>query len=340
MRAGCGPYAQHTALALACAIVLFCQPPAASAAAGTSPPRGGHFGAATPAERLACQKAYSALPPAVTRSLLDSGNPNDFLPYKYKLLAYDRACFKHWDTLRPQTRSAVGNIAGFYFVKEQGALHPICAGFRLSTSLVATARHCLYWRGVRLDPTELEFRLLAAPLHAFRPTGTTTPLGDVPESTIGDWSDFVVFKVDTSAVGYQADQVALRPDVPDREFLLIPGISVYSYWFRQKMHIESWPAAVRVDKSLSCVRFPMISGTPKERRRCVITQCQTLQAMSGAPIIGRDLDTQQLIVGGIHLRGGVIPDQSPQRECGEQPGFNVGVTLPEEALQVAGRRRP
>src|SRR5581483_1998749 len=317
-------------------IVSLSLPTPATLARETGQHRGAHYGATTAAERQACEKAYEALPATVTQSVLHSGNPNDFLPYKTRLLAYDRACYKPWDTLRPQTRAAVGNMVGFFFLKEDGAWNPVGAGFRISTALVVTARHCLYaaerMGAILIDPTQYEFRLLAAPARAFHSTGSQSP--HTSQDPLTDSSDYLVLKVDTTTVPFNSRQVVLRSDVPYREILLIPGISVYSYWFRQKMRIESWPAAVRIDKSPSCTRFPfpMTEGTPAEIRRCILTQCQTLQAMSGAPIVGYDPATQQLLVGGIHLRSG----PEPRPECGNQQGFNVGVTLPAEILQLAG----
>ena len=297
-------------------------------------PRGGHFGATTPTERQACEKAYEELPADVAKSVLHSGYPNDFLQYKVQLLAYDRACYKPWNTLRPETRAAVGNMVGFFFLLKDGVRLPVCAGFRISTALVVTARHCLYSQNIRLDPTSYEFRLLAAPSRAFHPTGYQSLPADGSQGPLTDLSDYLVLKVSTTVVPFNSGQVALRGDLPYREFLLIPGISVYSYWFRQKMQIESWPDAVRIDKSPSCARFlyPMNMGTAAARRSCILTQCQTLQAMSGAPIVGYDPNTKQLLVGGIHLRSG----PEPRPECGDQTGFNVGITLPAEILKLAG----
>jgi hypothetical protein len=274
------------------------------------------------------------LPESIKEGILDSGSSNDFVPYKLQLLAYDDACFEGLDTLRPQTLAVLGNVIGFVFLRGEADLSPVCAAFRLSTQYVATAKHCLFWRELKIDPGRLEFRLLAAPrlsFHLVAAHNATTLASKAPRT---DQEDYEILQIDTRVVPFKRQLLELRTNVPYKDYLLIPAFSTYAFWFKLNNNIDKWPAALRVDKSPSCVRFQLAEGPQEVRDRCILTQCQTLQSMSGSPIFGYDHVAQKLFIGGIHLRGGLLSQSSPGRECGNHPGFNVGVTLPHALIAV------
>jgi hypothetical protein len=196
---------------------------------------------------------------------------------------------------------------------------------------VLTAAHCLWWSTEHLDPSTLEFRLLAAPQNRFVPTGQQT-LETRDEDLISDSTDYVVLNVDTSVVPFMLTKEQFRTSLPVNERLIIPGVNLFDYNLLRDRQRGDWVGSVQVDRYRSCFRYPPIAFKPPIPPNCVATGCQTLPGMSGAPIIGFDAKARVPYVGGIHLRPGELTfEQSSHksRECGDIPGLNVGIQLPD-----------
>ena len=239
-----------------------------------------------------------------------------------------------WGVLRPETRKVVENIAGFFFLKSgREKADIICAGFRISEKLVATAAHCLWWRSARIDVTKLSFRLLSAPDREFRPLGIEETLEVDDERSLKDSDDFALLRIDTSDVQFNVSPGLFRDQLPYREYLLFPGFNIYNFLLTKADPIGDWTKSLRADKGRSCFRAEV---NPSEgSRHCVLNACQTIETMSGAPIFAFDFAKKTLFVGGMHLRAGLL-DEDPQvranRECGSSDAFNVGITLPRSVL--------
>jgi len=269
------------------------------------------YGPRTEERTEECRKALAALPPEVFTSEADVTNLDLFRQYAAALLAYDRACLYPWKTLRPQTREVADTLVGFLFLEQGGTGELVCAAFRLSPKRVATAAHCLYVRGAPgalIDPHSLSFRLISKPDHPFPVRGLDESLQLPAESQLSDSKDIVVLLVDTSRVPLRSYPNLFRSHLPYHDYLLIPGLDTYSYWFRQGENISKWIEAVKVDKGGSCFRIPSAELAVAIPSFCVVTMCQTVAAMSGAPIFGYDHIKHQIFIGGIHLRSGGLSD--------------------------------
>jgi hypothetical protein len=124
-----------------------------------------------------------------------------------------------------------------------------------------------------------------------------------------------------------------REQLPYREYLLLPAFNIYDFITRKSDPLSDWTKSLRTDKSRSCFRAEPIKDS--SLRHCVLDACQTIEAMSGAPIFAFDYEKKTLFIGGIHLRAGLL-DDDPQvranRECGSLDKYNIGITLPRSVL--------
>ncbi|WP_038974517.1 trypsin-like serine peptidase [Bradyrhizobium genomosp. III] len=292
----------------------------------------GANGVLTQQAQAACERAYAGLPPSIKNSTIDLSRPEDLADYEQQLSRYDQACMRTWEVLRPETRQVVENIAGFFFLRNGRKADIICAGFRISEQLVATAAHCLWWRSAQIDVTKLSFRLLSVPDREFRPQGIEEAHEVDDERSLRDADDFALLRIDTSDVQFNVSVDFFRDQLPYREYLLFPGFNIYDFLARKADPISDWKKSLRMDKGRSCFRAEV---GPNGLRHCVLNACQTIEAMSGAPIFAFDFRKKMLFVGGMHLRAGLL-DEDPQvranRECGSVDVFNVGITLPRSVL--------
>jgi hypothetical protein len=293
----------------------------------------GANGVVTPQAQAACEKAYADLPPSIKNSTVDLTHPDDLSNYEKQLTRYDQACMRKWSTLRPETRMVVESITGFFFLRNGEKSEAACSGFRISEKLVATAAHCLWWRGAQIDVTKLSFRLLSAPDREFQPQGVEETREVDDERSLTDSDDVALLRIDTSDIQLNAPPGFFRGQLPYREYLLFPGFNTYDFVARKADPIGDWTKSLRADKGRSCFRTE--SGLNDGLRHCVLNACQTIEAMSGAPIFAFDFQKKSLFVGGMHLRAGLL-DENPQvrasRECGSSEEFNVGITLPRSFL--------
>lgn len=288
-----------------------------------------------------CDRAYAELPQAIKKSLVDLTQPDQLSIYEAKLRNYDQACMRPWEKLRQETRATIENVAGFLFFKNGEKAEIICAGFRVTDNLVATAAHCLWWKGAQIDVTRLTFKLLSVPKQEFKPSGVEEMVQIDDERMLRDSEDFALIRIDTAAIPLTSLPNFFRDHLPYKEYLLFPSFNIYDFLARKTDATGDWTKSLRSDKGRSCFRADLtdtVSGSP----HCIFNACQTIEAMSGAPILAYDFKKQTLFIGGIHLRAGLL-DEDPQvrasRECGSLDAFNVGITLPNTVLNHASGPR-
>lgn len=297
-----------------------------------------HYGVMSVEERDACAAAYAALPIELRDQLQTAGSELTRRG-KQELKAYDRACLRHWNSLRPQTRTVVGDIAGALFHRSKHGMALQCAAFRISEQFVVTAAHCLLDGLTELDPTAFEFRLFSKPLKKFLPKRASFAEENPTEDKLTDANDYVILEVDTSSAPFRQKQTLFRPELPYQEYLVIPAVSMFSH-DSSTLTSTNWFEAVRVDKGRSCFRHRIDKGG-ESTSHCIFTRCQTSRAMSGAPIFIYDANQRTVYVGGMHIRSGLrpYPPSSSQRECDAHQDFNVGITLSPRIIEVAGQSR-
>ncbi len=296
------------------------------------------FGVVSSERQASCAHAFNDLPTAFRDSIVDFADKEEIAKAATKLKAYDEYCLERWESLRPKTREALGGIVGFFFIDQPGSADLMCAGFRISETRVVTAAHCLWWRGAQIDPKRLSFRLIADPGVSFTPTLLENRRDIDDERLLADHEDFAVLRIETHAVPLNVPSNFFRDQLPFTQYLLVPGINIYDYWLRNGNVSGDWLESVRVNKGRSCFRHQVDDLEQVASARCVFDICQTLEAMSGAPIFGYDYTHRMIFIGGIHLRAGLLgadPVVRSHRECGEQKAFNVGVTLPDAILELA-----
>jgi hypothetical protein len=296
------------------------------------------FGVVSEERQAKCAKAFSDLPTEIKTSQIDLSDKELLTSLAPQLHEYDDACLERLDGLRDQTIASLKKVLGFLFLTQGMSTEIICAGFRITDHLIATAAHCLWWRGAQIDPSRLQFQLLAAPERSFQPTRSALQPDVDDEHAISDQQDFAVLKVDTSGLALDIPANFFRDQLPysDGGYLLIPGINVFDYLAHPSGWPGHWVDSVRVSKGRSCFRHRVdTSGGGADH--CVFSICQTLEAMSGAPIFGYDSARQSVYIGGLHLRDGLLSDDplvQSKRECGIQPSYNVGITLPKAVVDL------
>lgn len=283
-----------------------------------------------------CDAAYAELPPAIKTSQVDLTQAEQLSMYETKLRKYDQACMRPWQKLRQETRAIIENIAGFFFLKNGEKAEIVCGGFRVTETLVATAAHCLWWKGAQIDVTRLTFKLLSMPEMEFQPSNVEEMVQIEDERTLKDSEDFALLRIATAAIPLTSPSDFFRAQLPYKEYLLFPSFNIYDFLARKANTTGDWTKSLRSDKGRSCFRADLNAGTNSPH--CIFNACQTIEAMSGAPILAYDFKKQTLFIGGIHLRAGLL-DEDPQvrasRECGSLDSFNVGITLPVSVLNHA-----
>jgi hypothetical protein len=291
------------------------------------------FGVVSEERQASCAKAYANLPTEIKTSQVDLADKDVLTNFGSQLRAYDDACLEHLSGLKDETVASLKAVLGFFFLTQGASTDLVCAGFRITDRLVATAAHCLWWRGAQIDPSRLQFRLLSKPERSFQPTGGTQLADIEDERLLSDQQDFAVLIVDTSVVALDVPMNFYREQLPyqDGGYLLIPGLNVFDYLANASDLPNRLVNSVRVSKGRSCFRH-QVDALGSAADHCVFSICQTLKAMSGAPIFGYDAAQHTIYVGGLHLRDGLLADDPlirSSRECGIQPAYNVGITLPK-----------
>jgi hypothetical protein len=282
------------------------------------------------AVEVSCNRSFSALPIEAKRSSGNAMIKSKLVPYKAALLKYDQSCFKQWRALKEQTQILVKQIFGILLIRYQGTDNISCAAFRLNQRIVLTAAHCLWNAGSKIDVSAITFRLLASPARKFPVSKLTYEPNVNSEDNLTDGGDYMLLSIDTSTVPFD-EKISFANSIPFGEQILIPGVSLFDFWFRQGANINAWERSVHVNRSRSCFRVPM---SVNYKKYCVITTCQTLEGMSGAPIIGYDKKSSRAFIGGVHIRSGEFSaeDGSENRECGQHRGLNIGIALPPVTL--------
>jgi hypothetical protein len=274
-----------------------------------------------------CTSAFESLPQQLKQD--DRNLPQSFITSNAQNLDdYNTKCFDRLQALRPTTQAVVGGISGTLFRSIGGKEVPWCSAFRLTTALLATARHCMWENDNRLDPKSLTFRLLGAPEQAFQVTSELNPFRSPDLATnIDDTNDIWVLESDTSKVQMPTLAAFVSHKLKSKKTtegpwlpLLIPAFSVYAW--RLHSDVEDWANFVRVDDLSSCQLDNIDS-----KGQCLFYSCQTFSTMSGAAIYGYDHDRDRWEVMGIHLRPGSL-----QRSCGSPNNRNVGRLLPDTLI--------
>lgn len=275
---------------------------------------------------MACRVAAANLVNlARARGPLEQLSDNQLRDIQPDIDFYDETCLSRRDELRFCTRRAIDMTVGFFFFRRAGKSDVICAGFRIDTHHVVTAAHCLWIGSNRLDPRSLKFSLIGAPRLEFTPNRIFRA-PDISGSTeLTDSGDIAVIEIDTESVPMLQGLVKYSTSLASNEHLMVPGVNLLVYRLVVHRDTRFWERALRVDKSDSCVRDPTRGTVAPSQTSCIYDRCQTLEAMSGAPIFV--IKDKQIYIAGIHLRSGQHAELG--RECGSKPGFNVGVTLPK-----------
>lgn len=276
--------------------------------------------------KMACQVAVAKLVDlASARGPLEELSDGQLRDIQPDLDLYDEACLSRRDELRLCTRRAIDTTVGFFFFRQAGKTDVVCGGFRTDTHHVVTAAHCLWIGRSRLDPKSLTFSLIGAPRLKFTPNRISRAPAVNGSSKLSDSGDIAVVEIDTTAVPMQQGLVKYSTSLAPNEHLMVPGVNLLAYRLVVHRDTRYWEHALRVDRSDSCVRDSAKRNVASSQTSCIYDRCQTLEAMSGAPIFV--IKEEQIYIAGIHLRSGRYAE--PARECGSEPGFNIGVTLPK-----------
>jgi V8-like Glu-specific endopeptidase len=299
---------------------------------------GRKFGMVSEERQAQCAKAVEDLPPEVKIRRIELFDKRLLEQLAPQLQEYDDNCFETLDGLKDETITTLREVVGFLFITQGARTDIVCAAFRITDHLIATAAHCLWWRDAQIDPSRLQFRLMSQPTRSFQPTSSLQKPNIHDEHDLSDQQDFAVLKVDTSAIGLHIPSNFFREQLPygDAGYLLIPGINVFDYLAHPSDASSHWVDSVRVSKARSCFRH-YVDTLGGNADHCVFSVCQTLEAMSGAPIFGYDTVQQSVFIGGLHLRDGLLSDDPlvrANRECGVQPSYNVGITLPKAVVNL------
>lgn len=273
-----------------------------------------------------CRRVVENMPALLRHNRAESFSPDQVLQNADLLRDYDRACFRPYAELSPVGQTVIGAMAGALFVKSpaDGSELFRCSAFRLSPSVVATARHCLLFGGDAgvFEPAAFTFRLFGAPDMAFPVQGHVPAQHLLPADTSAPAApgDHWMLRVDTRAVAMPdaAALVVQAPDPGERLSIVVIGPNLFLPLLPGGEG-TTWTEWIRYDDRPDC-------NTVVEGPGCLPHRCNTLQGMSGAPIIGKrgDRPNSPYLIVGLHLRSAEASDPA----CGRDPEGNLGVVLP------------
>jgi hypothetical protein len=270
------------------------------------------------------------------------------------------SCFSKLDGLpgdaglQEDTKAFVLSVYGVLFRRESNKLILTCSAFRISETVLVTARHCLYDRpDYQPSPQQFIFRSLSSPLVDVPILGERANQANTPRSTVAnDFDDYWYLIIPKGALPFGYTNENFKGDFPRQIRMLLGGVNLAVYILENTATPSRWPLAYRFSKvtgsqwlSVSDLRGLSDLSTPPSRQaeiRCIYHKASSYGGMSGSPIIGEQHiadGSRKLFVFGIHLRTGAPDDaHRTDADCGAFPGINIGLALPQDVLAQAGTR--
>jgi hypothetical protein len=233
-------------------------------------------------------------------------------PVRAALEDYDSACLRNPDSssgLDVTVKETIHKAIGVLVLPKQGD-SIYCTATRVTSTLILTARHCLFdrsWTALKLE--DLRFYAAAAPSSAvpiegiIHPRAVRDARSEISYTPNEDIHDYVLLKTPI-----QSNFAAIKLS-PPREFdmLLMFGyqsnaarlIQLRALLNRPVPPTEGngpgrWRASLRFDNSATCSIARIKDGV------CLLHACQTEGSTSGAPLFRVDGSNLELV--GIHTR--------------------------------------
>jgi V8-like Glu-specific endopeptidase len=298
-----------------------------------------------------CSDAYCALPKQDRLFVVEA---NDFVTHvlanKKSYQTYLDNCFVPWndgrpDTqLHPETKDFLMDTFGALFYKNNGKISFVCSAFRVSTDLIATARHCVYPdTTVRRSVENFIFRLISQPAVDIPVTGEVPNAVDTPFGVIAnDFDDYWFLRLSGNYPSFSKTRAEFRSALVNFKGVLVGGVNSVAFVLNGS-DPENWLSSYRFTRVAGSQWFPGSKLSPpssaEASARCIYYKAPTFPGLSGSPILGVDYvptshEKPKLFVVGIHLRSGAASlGHEFDSNCGSYMDYNVGIALPADLIE-------
>jgi hypothetical protein len=295
-------------------------------------------------ETEACYRAFCDLPSSDQQGTTPQKAFGDHVrANKEVFLRFNKACFLTWDDLKDYSRAFLNDLYGVLFFKGPNGLILTCSAFRISEDIILTARHCIYEGQLLVpSPADFTFRSMASPNADIAVIGEEPIQPVISKKQIAnDFRDYLYLKISSGSIAFRKAKDDFRSSARRGTELLIAGVNRVSFILDADENPGKWQQSFRFTRVagaqwLPIERLPAPPPSQEAAIRCIYTKAPTFAGMSGAPIIGSDFDPSsglppKLFVFGLHIRSGLsVPPYEFDSDCGNYPGFNVGLVLPKE----------